>query len=334
MSKVILIAEAGVNHNGDIKIAKKMVEIAAKSGADIIKFQTAVPELVMTRTAKKAQYQKVSTIAKESQLEMAKRIHLPLSAYKGLKNYCDQKKIIFLSTPFDLVSIDTLKPLNRSYYKIPSGEITNLPYLEKIGQLKRKIILSTGMANLGEIEAALNILENAGTEREKITVLHCNTEYPTPLEDVNLRAMLTIKNAFKIKVGYSDHTIGFETSIAATVLGATMIEKHFTLDKNLPGPDHKASLEPDELIEWVKLIRNTERLLGDGYKKASKSEAKNIAIARKSLVAIQYIKKGEIFTISNLGVKRPGTGVSPMEWNHIIGSKATRSFKEDELIEV
>lgn len=331
---IILIAEAGVNHNGDFSRAKKMIDVAAASGVDIVKFQTAVPELVMTRTATKANYQKNTSGEHETQLEMAKRIHLPLTAYKDLKHYCDKKNIIFLSTPFDLVSVDVLKPLNSIYYKIPSGEITNLPYLEKIGRLKRKIILSTGMSNLDEIGSALHILENAGTQRENVTVLHCNTEYPTPLEDVNLRAMLTIGNTFKVNVGYSDHTIGFETSIAAVALGATMIEKHFTLDKRLPGPDHKASLEPDELLEWVKLVRNTEVLLGDSRKKVSKSEEKNITVARKSIVAKQTIVKGEKFSEENLTIKRPGNGVSPMLWNSVMGKIARKKYSIDDLIEI
>lgn len=335
MKKVFIIAEAGVNHNGSLTLAKKMIGIAKEAGADIVKFQTAVPEHGITKNAPKAYYQKQRTSdIKESQLEMAKKIHLPLTAFKDLKEYADGIGIIFLSTPFDFESINALNKLNLEYCKIPSGEITNLPYLRKIGSLKRKVILSTGMADIGEIEDALDILTGVGTRKEDITILHCNTEYPTPLEDVNLLAMLTIKEAFKVKVGYSDHTLGIEIPIAAVALGATMIEKHFTLDKNMQGPDHMASLEPDELKAMVKAVRNTENALGNGIKKPSKSEIKNKPIARKSIVAARNIKRGETFTVENITVKRPGTGINPMEWDSVINRKAKRDFEADELIEV
>lgn len=334
MSKVLIIAEAGVNHNGRLELAKKMVKIAKEAGADIVKFQTAVPELVMTKTAPKATYQKYVTNPSESQLDMAKKIHLPLNVYKHLKEYSEEMGIIFLSTPFDCKSINALEKLNLEYFKIPSGEITNLIYLRKIGSLKKRIVLSTGMADMGEIEDALDILIEAGTPREAITVLHCNTEYPTPFEDVNLLAMISIKEAFRVNVGYSDHTLGIEVPIAAVALGATVIEKHFTLDKNMEGPDHKASLEPHELQEMVKAIRNVEKALGDGIKRPSPSELKNRVIVRKSIVAARDIKMGEVFSGKNITAKRPGNGISPMEWGKVIGQKAKRNFIEDEMIEI
>ena len=329
---VFIIGEAGVNHNGSLKTAFRLIDVAVKSGCDAVKFQTALPALVMVKDAPKAQYQKRITGKKESQLEMAQKIHLPQEAFKDLKKYADQKGIMFLSTPFDLVSIDTLEKLKPSYFKIPSGEITNLPFLKKIGKLKRKIILSTGMATLDEIRAALKVLIAAGSKKENITVLHCNTEYPTPYEDVNLQAMLTIKKALKIKVGYSDHTLGIEIPVAAVVMGASIVEKHFTLDKNMPGPDHKASLEPDELKNMVQSIRNVEQAMGHGIKKPSKSETKNMSIARKSIVAARDICKNEKFTALNIAAKRPGTGLSPMLWNKVIGKIAKKNFTEDEMI--
>lgn len=332
MKKSLIIAEAGVNHNGDLNIAKRMIEVSFECGADFIKFQTAVPELVMTIDAPKADYQKKATELYESQLEMAKKIHLPLNAYKELEEYADKIGINFLSSPFDFKSIDILKELNLEYLKIPSGEITNKPYLRKIGALKKKIILSTGMSDLGEIEDTLNILIESGTKKENITVLHCNTEYPTPYEDVNLLAMLTIKNAFGVEVGYSDHTLGIEAPIAAVALGARIIEKHFTLNRTMEGPDHKASLEPDELKQMIIAIRNVEMAMGNGIKQPSLSEKKNIIIARKSIVAARDIHTGEVFTEANITVKRPGNGISPMMWDIIIGEKATRNFKEDEFI--
>lgn len=333
-NKTFIIAEAGVNHNGSIEIAKKMIEVAKECGADAIKFQTFKAEKVISKYAPKAEYQKQTTGEIDSQLEMVKKLELSFDDFIVLKEYCDKLNIMFLSTPFDFESIDFLDDLGLEIFKIPSGEITNLPYLEKIGKLGKKIILSTGMADLGEIEDALYILTSCGTKKEEITVLHCNTEYPTSYEDVNLLAMLTIKEAFKVKVGYSDHTLGIEVPIAAVALGASVIEKHFTLDKNMEGPDHKASLEPHELKAMIDAIRNIEKSLGDGIKKPSKSELKNKDIARKSIVAKREIKKGEIFTEDNITVKRPGNGISPMRWYEVLGKVALKDYKEDELIEL
>ncbi len=331
---VFIIAEAGVNHNGDVNLALKMVDAASKAGVNAIKFQTFCAENLVTKSASKASYQKKTTGTAETQFEMLKKLELDLDAHKLLMARCQEQKIAFLSTPFDLTTIDLLAGLGLTTWKIPSGEITNLPYLKKIGSLGQDIILSTGMTNLGEIEDALDILENAGTPRNKITVLHCNTEYPTPMQDVNLRAMLTIKHAFPgIKIGYSDHTEGIEVPIAAVAMGATVIEKHFTLDKKMPGSDHKASLEPEELSAMIRSIRNIETALGNGIKRPSPSELKNLSIARKSIVADHPIAVGELFTEDNLTVKRPGNGVSPMQWDEILGKKANRSYAEDELID-
>ena len=331
--RTFIIAEAGVNHNGSLELAKKMVDVAAEAGADAVKFQTFKAEKVISRYAQKAEYQKRSTDASESQLDMVRKLELDEAAHKELFAYCRSKDIIFLSTPFDLDSIDLLNQLGLEIFKIPSGEITNLPYLRKIGALKKEVILSTGMADLGEIEDALDVLIKAGTVRENITVLHCNTEYPTPFEDVNLRAMLTIRAAFPgVQVGYSDHTLGIEVPIAAVAMGATVIEKHFTLDRNMEGPDHKASLEPDELKAMVQAIRNIEKALGNGIKKPSPSELKNKPVARKSIVAARDIKEGEEFTEENLTAKRPGTGISPMRWDEILGKHAQKKYVEDELI--
>ncbi|GIU70258.1 MAG: N,N'-diacetyllegionaminic acid synthase [Candidatus Woesearchaeota archaeon] len=333
MNKTFIIAEAGVNHNGSLEIAKKMVEVAKECGADAVKFQTFKSENVISKFAPKAEYQKKTTGQEETQLEMVKKLELSFEAFKELKDYCDKIGIMFMSTPFDLESARFLKDLGLEIFKIPSGEITNYLLLKEIGSYRKKVILSTGMADLGEIEDALDVLIENGTKKEDITVLHCNTEYPTPYEDVNLLAMLTIKDAFKIKVGYSDHTPGIEVPIAAVALGATVIEKHFTLDKTLPGPDHKASLEPDELKAMIKAIRNIEKALGNGIKKPSKSELKNIDIARKYLVAKRDIKKGEILSVENLTVKRIGKkGISPMRWYEVIGSVAQKNYKEDEPI--
>ena len=307
--KVIIIAEAGVNHNGNYDLALKMVDEAKRAGADYVKFQTAKPELVISTFAPKAEYQKETTGEGESQLEMCKAIHLPLTDYRPLKEYCDKAGIGFLSTPFDLVSIDVLEPLDMDYYKIPSGEITNLPYLRKIASKGRKVILSTGMCEMQEIEAALRVLEQGGLQRNDITVLHCNTEYPTPMSDVNLRAMLDIRD-----------TLG--------------VEKHFTLDKTMPGPDHKASLEPDELKSMVDAIRNIEQALGNGKKHVTESERPNIIVARKSIVAARDIRKGELLTEENITVKRPGNGISPMRWDEVLGKRAARDFAYDELIEL
>ncbi len=331
-NKTFIIAEAGVNHNGSLELAKRLIDVAVEAGADAVKFQTFKAEKVVSRYAQKAEYQKQTTDASESQLDMIRRLELDEAAHKELFAYCRSKNIIFLSTPFDPDSIDLLNKLGLEIFKIPSGEITNLPYLRKIGALKKEIILSTGMADLGEIEDALDILVGAGTALDNITVLHCNTEYPTPMKDVNLRAMQTIAQAFGVRVGYSDHTLGIEIPVAAVALGAQVIEKHFTLNKNMEGPDHKASLEPNELKEMVKAIRNIERALGSGIKKPSASELKNKPIARKSIVAARNIQRGEVFTEENLTVKRPGTGISPMRWDEIIGRKAGRDYKTDEEI--
>ena len=333
--KTFIIAEAGVNHNGRLELAKKLIDVAAEAGADAVKFQTFKAEKVVSRYAPKAEYQKKTTTADESQLEMVKKLELDAAAHKTLIDYCKTKNIRFLSTPFDLESIDLLNELGLDIFKIPSGEITNLPYLRKIGTLKKETILSTGMADLGEIEDALDVLTAAGTKLKDITVLHCNTEYPTPMQDVNLKAMQTIKFAFPgIHVGYSDHTEGIEIPAAAVAMGATIIEKHFTLDKNMEGPDHKASLEPDDLKAMVCAIRNIEKALGSGIKKPSPSELKNILIARKSIVAARDIKKSEPFTEENLTVKRPGTGISPMRWDEVLKMKATRDFNADEIIDL
>lgn len=332
--KTFIIAEAGVNHNGDIELAKKLIDSAYEASADAIKFQTFKAEKFVSKNTPKADYQKQTTDYNESQFEMIKKLELDIETHKELLSYCNKKKIIFLSTPFDLDSIDLLNKLGLNIFKIGSGEITNLPYLKKIGNLKKKVILSTGMSNLGEIEDALDTIISSGTLKENITVLHCNTEYPTPIEDVNLKAMLTIKNAFGVNVGYSDHTLGIEVPIAAVALGATVIEKHFTLDKTMEGPDHKASLEPHELKQMVRSIRNIEKAIGDGIKKPSLSEKKNINIARKSLVASKDMKKGEIFSENNLTVKRPGNGISPMRWDEFIGKVATKDYNADDLIEL
>lgn len=332
--KVIIIAEAGVNHNGSYELAIKMVDEAKRAGVDYVKFQTAKPELVISTFAPKAEYQKETTGAAESQLEMCKAIHLPLTDYKPLKEYCDKVGIGFMSTPFDLVSIDVLEPLDMDYYKIPSGEITNLPYLRKIASKHRPVILSTGMCEVEEVEAALQVLEQGGVKRSDIIVLHCNTEYPTPMADVNLRAMDDLRRSLGVEVGYSDHTKGIEVPIAAVALGATVIEKHFTLDKTMEGPDHKASLEPDELKAMVDAIRNIEQALGDGHKHVSPSERKNMDIARKSIVAARDIRKGEVLTEENITTKRPGNGISPMRWDSVIGTTAIRDFGYDELIEI
>lgn len=330
----IIIAEAGVNHNGNYDMAIRMIDEAKRAGADYVKFQTAKPELVISTFAPKAEYQKQTTGEAESQLEMCKAIHLPLNAYESLQRHCSEVGIGFMSTPFDLVSIDVLQPLKMDYYKIPSGEITNLPYLRKIASLKAKVILSTGMSRLDEIDDAIKVLEHGGMKRNDIILLHCNTQYPTPMSDVNLRAMSELREHFGVDTGYSDHTQGIEVPIAAVALGATVIEKHFTLDKSLPGPDHKASLEPDELAAMVRAIRNIEKALGDGHKHVSPSEQPNIIVARKSIVAARAIKKGDMLTEENITVKRPGNGISPMRWDEVLGTTAIRDFAYDELIEL
>lgn len=332
--KVKIIAEAGANHNGKIEIAKKLIEVAKNSGADIVKFQTSIPKLHISKNAFAANYQSKSLKSGETNLEMHEKISLPLEDFKKLKSYAENLNIDFLSTPFDHVSIDYLVEIGLQCFKIPSGEITNLPYLRKIGSLNKEIIISTGMANISEIRDALNILTFSGTKKDKITIMHCNTEYPTPFIDVNLYAMQQLKNEFKLDVGYSDHTIGIEVPIAAVALGAKIIEKHITLDRNLPGPDQSSSLEPNELKNMIVAIRNIENSLGDGFKKATLSEKKNIPVARKSIVAKSKIIKGEIYNENNLIVKRPGTGISPMKWDSLIGKKSNKNYDEDDLIEL
>jgi len=329
---VFIIAEAGVNHNGNIDLAKRLIAVAAEAGADAVKFQTFKADNLVSKKAQKAKYQKETTNAEESQYEMIKKLELDVGTHKELMVYCAKKHIMFLSTPFDHDSIDLLHKLGLEIFKIPSGEITNLPYLRHIGRLNKKIILSTGMADMGEIEDALDVLTEAGTGRNKITVLHANTMYPTPMEDVNLRAMQTIGDAFDVRFGYSDHTLGIEVDIAAVAMGASVIEKHFTLDKTMEGPDHKASLEPEELKAMVKSIRNIELALGSSVKKPSPSEIPNISIARKSIVAVENVKKGEVLNENNLAIKRPGSGVSPMRWNEILGTVALKDYESDELI--
>jgi N,N'-diacetyllegionaminate synthase len=328
----IIIAEAGVNHNGSIELAKKLIDVAAEAAADFVKFQTFKAETLVTQTADKAEYQKEITNTDESQFEMIKKLELDKEAHEELMDYCEQKSIIFLSTAFDNGSIELLAKLDIPFYKIPSGEITNLPYLRHIGRMGKPIIMSTGMSSLEEVRDALNVLIESGAEKEQITILHCNTEYPTPMEDVNLKAMLTIKDELGVNIGYSDHTLGIEVPIAAVAMGATVIEKHFTLDRNMPGPDHAASLEPEELKAMVTAIRNIEKAMGGGEKEPSPSETKNISVARKSIVAKMSIKKGELFTEENLTVKRPGTGISPMGWDTVIGKVADSAYEMDDLI--
>lgn len=332
--KVIIIAEAGVNHNGNLQLAQRMVHAAKEAGADYVKFQTAVPELVISSIAPKAEYQKENTGNDESQLEMCRAIHLQLSDYEGLAELCRKEGIGFMSTPFDLVSIDTLDRLDMDYWKIPSGEITNLPYLRKIAAKGGKVIMSTGMCELDEIEAAVEVLEKGGIPRRNITLLHCNTQYPTPMCNVNLKAMDALRTLHCGAVGYSDHTVGIEVPVAAVAMGAEVIEKHFTLDKTMPGPDHKASLDPQELKAMVAAIRNIEQATGSAEKHVSPSEAANITIARKSIVAARDIKAGETFTEENITVKRPGNGISPMLWDSVIGQRATRDFPYDSLIQL
>lgn len=339
---VIIIAEAGVNHNGDMEMARRMVRAAREAGADYVKFQTAVPEEVISSIAPKAEYQKETTGTEESQLDMCKAIHLPLEAYRELKALCEKEGIGFMSTPFDLTSIRVLEELGQDYFKVPSGEITNLPYLRAIAACGRKVILSSGMSTMEEVRTAVEILTGESREyptestltKEDIILLHCNTQYPTPYGDVNLKAMLRMGEELGVKTGYSDHTRGVEIPVAAVALGATVVEKHFTLSRDLPGPDHKASLEPHELKQMVEMIRHTEEALGTGEKKVTDSERGNIEIARKSIVAARDIKKGETLTAENITVKRPGNGISPMEWDKVVGTKAVRNFVYDSLIEI
>ncbi|OLO09869.1 N-acetylneuraminate synthase [Chromohalobacter japonicus] len=330
----LIIAEAGVNHNGDMALAKRLIAAAADAGADLVKFQTFVADKIISKKTPKADYQKGATDPDESQQDMVRNFELTKQNHLELIKECNHKGIGFFSTAFDLDSIDLLGTFDSEYVKVPSGELTNLPYLRHLTRNGKLVLLSTGMANLGEIEASIDAIEAAGTLREKITVLHCTTEYPTPMEDVNLRAMVNIGNALGVKVGYSDHTPGVEVPVAAVALGATVIEKHFTLDRNLPGPDHRASLEPSELKAMVTGIRNIEVALGDGIKRPSFSELKNKPIARKSLVTSRNIKEGELFSPENLTAKRPGIGISPMKWDEVIGRAAPRDFSEDELVEL
>lgn len=336
MSKTIIIAEAGVNHNGSLELAKQLVMKAHEAGVDYVKFQTFKSEKVVSKKAKKADYQIENTgKEEESQLEMVKKLELSYADHQVLIDYCNELGIKFFSTAFDFDSIQYLHSIHLGLWKIPSGEVTNYPFLKRIAQYNEKTILSTGMCDMEDVRVAVNALYKNGLSKENLILLHCNTEYPTPFEDVNLKAMDALRKEFGVEVGYSDHTKGIEVPIAAVALGATVIEKHFTLDRSLPGPDHKASLEPDELKAMVSAIRNIEKAVGgDGTKHVSESERKNIAIARKSIVAACDIKAGDVFTEENLTVKRPGSGVSPMRWEEVLGMKAVRDFNEDELIEL
>lgn len=335
MKKVLIIAEAGVNHNGSIELAKKLVDAAALAGVDYVKFQSFKAENLVSKDAKKAEYQQINMAdGNDSQFTMLKKLELSPEQHIELIAYCNEKGIKFFSTAFDLESIDFLASLKLGLWKIPSGEITNYPYLKQIALKKEPVILSTGMCDMTDIDNAIQVLLKFGVTKEQITVLHCNTEYPTPMHDVNLNAMQTIADKFEVNIGYSDHTKGIEVPIAAVALGATIIEKHFTLDKTMEGPDHKASLEPQELIAMTTAIRNIEMALGSGEKKVTSSEINNKSVARKSIVASQYIQVGDVLTESNLTVKRPGTGISPMLWENVLGTKATKSYQPDELIEL
>lgn len=330
----LIIAEAGVNHNGDLALALKLVDAAASAGADLVKFQTFRADALVTATAKKADYQVRMTGSGESQQGMLRRLELSRDDHVAIIRRCRDRGIGFFSTGFDIASIDMLIELGLDRFKVPSGEITNLPYLRHIGRLSMPVIISTGMATMDEIRAAVDAVTAAGTPRSKITVLHCTTEYPTPMENVNLRAMLTIRDELEVNVGYSDHTEGIEAAVAATALGATVIEKHFTIDRSMPGPDHKASLEPDELENMVRAIRNIERALGGAMKVPSPAEKRTLEVVRKSIVASRAISKGEAFTTENIVAKHPGTGISPMRWDEVIGNQAKRDFARDEFIEL
>lgn len=332
--RTLIIAEAGVNHNGDLELAKQLIVSAAEAGADIVKFQSFITSKSISVTAPKAEYQKVATGNDETQFEMVKKLELSRNDHEILIATCRTNNIGFLSTAFDCDSFDMLIDLGMDLIKVPSGELTNLPFLRYITRFAKPVILSTGMAGLGDIENAIQVIEASGTPRKKITVLHCTTEYPTPMEDVNLKAMVSMKDAFGVSVGYSDHTRGIEVPIAAVAMGAEVIEKHFTLDRSLPGPDHQASLEPRELKAMVQAIRNIEIALGDGVKRPSNAEKKNKAVARKSLVASQPIRLGELLNPENVTAKRPGTGLSPMLWDEVIGRRAIRDFETDEQIEI
>lgn len=331
MEKVLVIAEAGVNHNGDLELAKRLVDVAVECGADVVKFQTAKLNSLVSKHASMAEYQKNNIGKETSQKEMLEKLILDFPVFEILAEYCKEKGIEFLSTPFDIESILFLNPLVR-FWKVPSGEITNYPYLCEIGKTQKDVVMSTGMATVEEIKAAIEVLRTNGTK--KITLLHCTTEYPAPIEEINLNAIQTLRQEFKCEVGYSDHSEGNEISLAAVALGATVIEKHFTLDKNMEGPDHKASVTPEELRTLVSGIRKLEVALGNGIKAPGETEKKNISVARKSIVAKTDIKKGEIFTVDNITTKRPGNGISPMHWNEVLGNRAERDFGEDELIEL
>lgn len=330
--RTLIIAEAGVNHNGELPLAKRLIEVAAQAGADLVKFQTFRADRLVTRAAAKAEYQKQGSGAAESQHAMLRRLELDSGMHRELMAHCAARGVGFLSTGFDIESVELLVGLGQELFKVPSGEITNLPYLRHIGRLGGEVIVSTGMAQLADVEAALAALEGAGTPRSRVVILHCTTEYPTPMAEVNLRAMQTLERAFGVRVGYSDHTPGIEVAIAAVAMGACVIEKHFTLDRKLPGPDHQASLDPHELAAMVAAIRNIEQALGDGVKRLTPSEAKNRPVARKSIVASRDIKAGDLFTSENLTAKRPGTGISPMRWDEVIGRRASRDFAADEMI--
>tara|TARA_B110000285_G_C15136855_1_gene627581 strand:+ start:955 stop:1959 length:1005 start_codon:yes stop_codon:yes gene_type:complete len=334
MKRTLIIAEAGVNHNGDIEIAKKLIDAASEAGADYVKFQTFKAEKLVNKNAEKAEYQKENSGATESQFEMLKKLEIDEEAHLILQNYCKVRNIKFLSTAFDLDSIYLLQKLDIDLFKIPSGEITNYPYIQKIGLQNKPIIISSGMSTLEDIQAALETLIEVGVDKNNVTILHCSTEYPTPFQNVNLTAMNTIKDTFDVKVGYSDHTLGIEIPIAAVAMGATVIEKHFTLDKTMEGPDHKASLEPNELKQMVTSIRNIEKSFGNGEKIPSETEIKNLQVARKSIHAKCDIKIGDIFSDDNLIAKRPGTGVSPMKWKDIIGTTANKNYKADDILEL
>jgi N,N'-diacetyllegionaminate synthase len=332
--KTLIVAEAGVNHNGDLALARQLVEVATRAGADHVKFQTFRADALATRAAGKADYQIQATGADESQRDMLKRLEMSRDMHEHLIEHCRALGIGFLSTGFDIADVSMLAELGQTLFKIPSGEITNLPLLQYVGRLGRPVILSTGMATLGEVEAAIAALESAGTARDRVTVLHCTTDYPAAMPDVNLRAMQSMAKAFGVAVGYSDHTLGTEVALAAVAMGASVIEKHFTLDRNLPGPDHRASLEPDELVAMVRAIRNLEAALGDGVKRPNAAELRHAALVRRSIVARVPISRGELFSADKLDVKRPGTGISPMRWSEVVGREARRDFGPDELIEL
>ena len=330
----LIIAEAGVNHNGDLDLARKLIDAAAQAGADYVKFQSFNADHLVTRSAEKAGYQKIASKTVESQHEMLRKLELSEQMHRELIVHCNQRNIGFLSSGFDIQSLHLLSTLGQSCFKVPSGEITNLPYLREVAKLSKTVIMSTGMATLSEVADAVKVLEQAGASRSNITVLHCTTEYPTPMNEVNLRAMSTIAKHLGVRVGYSDHTPGIEVSIAAVAMGASIIEKHFTLDRALPGPDHQASLVPIELEALVSAIRNIEQALGDGVKDPSASEKKNKSIVRKSIVASRAIRKGEFFTVENVTSKRPGTGISPMRWDEVIGKKSDKDYAMDDMLEL